>query len=147
VIGVKLRFERWLDGRSLDADAFIDPGADETYLSLRWVGEQAGRKRNLRPQASRLDPYEPARYRLEERSFVVMGGCELELSPAHPVLLMAQPPMAGFEDLLLGRDFLVAHRLLVVLDGAEETISILRPADEDNCRRRERVLDALDLRR
>jgi hypothetical protein len=143
VVRVKIRFERWLAGRSLDADAFVDPGADDTVLSLRWVEEHAGRGRHARPRASTPDPQDPAYGLLEEDAFVQIGGSELALAAGRKVRMMAQPPMAGFEDMLLGRDFLVAHRLLVILDGHDEAFSILHPADEDNRRRRDRVLDAI----
>lgn len=51
--------------------------------------------------------------------------------------------MTGFEDMLLGRDFLAAHRLLFVLDGEDEAFSMLLPADENNRQRRERILAEL----
>jgi len=47
--------------------------------------------------------------------------------------------MAGYEDILLGRDFLAAHGLLVVIDGEGHELSLLLPDDDDNRRRREDV--------
>lgn len=51
--------------------------------------------------------------------------------------------MTGFEDMLLGRDFLAAHGLLFVLDGQDEEFSMLLPLDDDNRQRRERILAEL----
>lgn len=143
VVRVTPRFEQWLGGRVIEADAFVDPGADDTVLSMRWVEEHAGRGRHAQPIFSTPDPRDLAYRLLEEEAFVQMGGCELALTTGSPVRLMAQPPMAGFEDVLLGRDFLAAHQLLVIFDGQDETVSILHPADDDSRRRRDRVLDAL----
>jgi hypothetical protein len=53
--------------------------------------------------------------------------------------------MPGWEDMLLGRDFLSAHKLLLVIDGDEGRFSLLLP-DDDNCAARARVLDALTSR-
>lgn len=143
VIQVKLRFERWLMGKPLDADAFVDPGADETILSLRWILEQGGWGRHSRPRSTTPDPQDPAHCLLREAAYVQIGGRELALNAGRPVRLMLQPPMAGFEDVLLGRDFLVAHGLLVLLDALEGSLSILDPADEDNQRRRGLVHEAM----
>lgn len=37
VVPVRIQFERWLGGKLLEADAFIDSGADCTLLSHRWI--------------------------------------------------------------------------------------------------------------
>jgi hypothetical protein len=138
-----LTFERWLGGRRLEADAFVDPGADETILSLRWVREQGGQGSHARPRTTLPDPRAPQHYLLDERATVEIAGCSLALGTARPVRVLPQPPMNGFEDMLLGRDFLAAHGLLFVLDAQDETFSMLLPADEDNRQRRERILAEL----
>lgn len=144
VLRVQLRFERWLGGLGRVADAFIDPGADETILSLRWIQGQGGRGRQARPRVSVPDPRLPGHYLLEEGVNVEIAGCELALGTTRPVRVLAQPPMPGFEDVLLGRDFLVSHRLLLLLDGQDQAFSILFPADAENQRQRESVLAALE---
>jgi hypothetical protein len=143
VLRVRLRFERWLGGEGRDADAFIDPGADETILSLRWIEELGGRGRRARPRVSVPDPHLPGHYLLEEEVKVEIAGCELALGTTRPVRVLAQPPMPGFEDVLLGRDFLAAHRLLLLLDGQDREFSILFPTDAENQRQREGILAAL----
>ncbi|WP_437925383.1 hypothetical protein WMF37_40985 [Sorangium sp. So ce291] len=143
VVRLCLRFERWLGGRRLEADAFVDPGADETILSLRWIQEQGGKGGQARPRTTLPDPRERHHYLLDEVATAEIGGRALALGTTHPVRILPQPPMSGFEDMLLGRDFLAAHRLLFVLDGEEETFSLLLPEDEDNQQRRRRILAEL----
>lgn len=138
VVRLGLRFERWLGGRPVEADAFVDPGADETILSLRWIEEQGGKGRHARPRMTLPDPREP-HYLLDEEATVEIAGATLALGTTRPVRVLPQPPMNGFEDMLLGRDFLTAHRLLFVLDGEEETFSMLLSDDQENRHRRERI--------
>lgn len=142
VVRLGLRFERWLGGRRLDLDAFVDPGADETILSLRWIHAQRGKGSHARPRMTLPDPREP-HYLLDEGATVEIAGCTLALGTTRPVRVLPQPPMNGFEDMLLGRDFLAAHRLLLVLDGEEESLSMLLPADDENRQRRERIVAEL----
>jgi hypothetical protein len=134
VVRVGIRFHRWLDGREVEADAFLDPGADVTVLSLRWVASVAERhapSTDLLLDGDFID--EDITVRIAERTLLVP---RTEIGPQ----LWSQPgPMAGYEDILLGRDFLVAHRLLLVVDGDERDLSLLLPDDEDNRRRREEV--------
>jgi hypothetical protein len=143
VVRLSVKFERWLSGRRLEADAFVDPGADETILSLRWVQEQGGKGRHARPRTTQPNLREPHHYLLDEGATVEIAGCTLALGTTRPVRVLQQPPMTGFEDMLLGRDFLAAHRLLFVLDGEDEAFSMLLPADEDNRLRRKRILAEL----
>ncbi len=143
VVRLRVSFERWLGGRPLEADAFIDPGADETILSLRWILEQGGKGSQARPRTTLPDPRWRDHYLLDEGTNVEIAGCTLALGTTQPVRILPQPPMNGFEDMLLGRDFLAAHRLLFVLDGEDETFSMLLPDDHDNRRRRERILAEL----
>jgi hypothetical protein len=140
VLRLGLTFERWMGGRRLDADAFFDPGADETCLSARWVKEQGGRGKHAQPRVRIPDPELPGI--LDEGLVVEMAGCSLPFS-AGRVRVTPQPPMAGFEDILLGRDFLAAHGLMFILDAEDEEFSILLPVDEDNRRRRSDILAAL----
>lgn len=145
VVRLHVTFARWLGGRRLEADAFVDPGADETILSLRWVQEQNGKGRHARPRTVLPDPRVPEHCLLDEEATVEIAGCALALGTTRPVRVLAQPPMAGFEDMLLGRDFLAAHGLLFILDGQAEEFSLLFPVDEDNQQRRERILTALSV--
>lgn len=41
VVPVELGFESWLGGRPIQAEAFLDPGADNSMISLRWIHETA----------------------------------------------------------------------------------------------------------
>ncbi|MFS8065096.1 MAG: hypothetical protein ACMG6S_01865 [Byssovorax sp.] len=143
VVRLHVTFERWLGGRRIEADAFIDPGADETILSLRWLQEQNEKGKYARPRTTLPDPRVREHYLLDEGATVEIAGCALALGTTRPVRVLAQPPMAGFEDMLLGRDFLAAHGLLFILDGQEEEFSLLFPVDDDNRQRRERILAAL----
>ena len=45
VLPVRVCFEGWLEGRDVDADAFLDPGSDGTILSWRWAALSAYRHR------------------------------------------------------------------------------------------------------
>lgn len=138
VLHLTLRFERWMDGRPLEADAFVDPGADQTILSLRWIQEQGGQGRHQTPRYALQRPGDLDSGLLDEAAAVQIAGQSLALGTTQVVRVMEQPP--GFEDILLGRDFLSAHQMLLVLDGKDETFSLLLPADHDNQRKRERIL-------
>jgi len=142
VLRVRIRFDQWFKEKRLEADAFIDSGADTTLISSRWVTEQGGVKRRARPKSSVLDPERADHYLLEEEAFVEIGGIELSLGSGLGIL--PAPALPGYEDILLGRDFLSRHRLLFVLDAGEATFSILKPSDEDNRLRRNQILRALD---
>ncbi len=52
------------------------------------------------------------------------------------------PSMQGYEDLLLGRDFMTQHRLLLMIDGAERSISLLAPQDPANQELRDSIVEA-----
>ena len=142
VLRVRIRFEQWMEGKSLEADAFIDPGADFTLISSRWIEGQGGIGEWERPISYANDLDKPDHFLLNESAFVEIGGVELSLGDA--VGITPSPTMPGYEDMLLGRDFLSAHHLLLVIDGEENTFSLLQPADEDNRGRREQIRRALD---
>ena len=148
VVPVELTFEYWLNGKSSRAEAFLDPGADNTYLSLRWLSEQAeaAGSTGLMPLAS------PTGY-IKENIKLSMGGYHLSLGDSdRPVWIGKQGhhidenlvEMPGCEDLLLGRDFITQHDLLLLVDGGEKSFSLLLPADTDNNQRREQILRAYD---
>ncbi len=143
VLRLRLSFERWMGGRPLDAEAFVDPGADDTILSLRWILEQGGKGSRAKPRIALQDPGDPDSGLLDEGAAVEIEGRALALGTTRRVRVMSQPPIPGFEDILLGRDFLAAHGLLFILDGQDQTFSMLLPADEDNQHRRERILAEL----
>ncbi len=52
--------------------------------------------------------------------------------------------MAGLEDMLLGRDFMTQHGLLLVVDGEREMLSLLLLSDDQNRELRDRVVSILD---
>ncbi len=139
VFRVGIRFGEWLDGREVEADAFLDPGADVTVVSARWVAsvmERHAPATDLRLDGDFID--EDVTVRIGSRALLVP---QTEMGPQ----LWSQPgPMAGYEDILLGRDFLLAHRLLLAIDGEEREFSLLLPDDEDNRRRFERVRSAFE---
>lgn len=147
IVPVKIDFEQWLDRRPMAADAFLDIGADHTMISRRWIREQA----ETAPPASPAEPKIGPDGLLIEEVHLTLGQQRFVLGDLdRPVVIADQDPetetsskMPGLEDLLLGRDFMTQHGLLVVIDGARRTFSILAPIDAANRRRRDRVLSSL----
>ncbi len=146
VISVELRFERWHGGQALQADAFLDPGADETIISSRWVSEQAVAtgKAGLVPQT---EPYGA----LREGVVVTIAGESLALGDADRLVWIGDQEdpespvaMAGLEDMLIGRDFMTQHGLLLVVDGEREMLSLLLPSDDQNRELRDQIVSILD---
>lgn len=145
ILNVEVGFEEWLADHSLPAEAFLDPGADSSFISLRWIEEQARAtgSKALRPKAN------PNGY-LFEAVHLSLGGQRLALGDSeHPVWIARQgdmegdePSMPGYEDLLLGRDFITQHGLMVLIDGGHQSFSILDPTDSDNQQRRDQALKA-----
>ncbi len=146
VVKVEITFEQWLDGTPLSADAFLDPGADNSFLSRRWIEEQA--------EAAGAEDPTPAideEGAIFERLHVLIAGCRLPLGNRQRPLWVGsqggvQEPerqMPGFEDLLLGRDFITLHGLLLVIDGEHRELSILAPEDASNRAKRDRILELL----
>lgn len=142
ILRVRIRFEHWFKERRLEADAFVDPGADVTSFSARWVQEQGGIKRRARPRCEVPDLDNPEHFRIVEAATIDIEGVELSLGD--DIRITPFTKTQGYEDILLGRDFLAAHKLLLLIDGQETTFSLLRPVDEDNQRRRRRILDEFD---
>lgn len=148
VVTVELQFQRWLHGQRLTADAFVDPGADHSLISLRWLLEQAQAH-----HPSSLTPRNNPDGLLTERVELSIGEWTVPLGDAsRPVWLFEQDylettetsSLPGYEDLLLGRDFLCQHDLLFIVDGKKRSFSMLAPTDEDNRKRRERILLELE---
>ena len=148
VMRVRVRFAHWLGGNDVEADAFVDPGADTSVLSWRWAAlawDATGRQGELDYEGDVI----------REDVFVIIHGCSLRL-PATAIgpSIMPQdvPPqpgdMPGWEDLLLGRDFLSAHKLLLVVDGDRDggRFSMLLPDDDDNRAVRAAVMAAFEPR-
>ncbi len=90
--------------------------------------------------------------------YLHLGGRRLPLGhSAHPIVLGRQEEeddvpirMPGFEDIILGRDFLSQQKLLLVVDFDEQDFFdffVLLPEDHENQQRRERVRVALTARR
>jgi hypothetical protein len=146
VIPVELIFEEWLSSEPQAAEAFLDPGADTSMLSLRWAHARAAEA-----NTPFLKPKSTATGAILEEVGLKIGGIRLSLGdPSQPPLLADQdermlsfPAMPGYEDLLLGRDFITQHELMVVIDGKEESLSLLAPLDAENRQVRERILETL----
>jgi hypothetical protein len=148
VLALHIQFERWLGGRPLRAEAFIDPGADCTLLSHRWLET---RWKEALPGAKLRRPVMSPRGYVRENVSMIIAGHRLDFPPSPQ--LAWQPAggtqqadlreMSGYEDLLLGRDFLRHHGLLLVVDGGGE-FSLLLPDDADNIRRRDAVRRAFE---
>ncbi|WP_438033275.1 hypothetical protein [Sorangium sp. So ce204] len=146
VVPIRIQFERWLGGTPLEADVFIDSGADCTLLSHRWL--EACWRTALPRETLRLPLIGPGGW-IREKVSISIGGCVLQLSPSPQLAWQvggAERPelreMSGYEDLLLGRDFLRHYGILLVIDS--ENFSLLLPDDEDNRRRRDQVRRALE---
>src|SRR5580692_308373 len=112
VVRVRVRFAEWLPGE-LAADAFVDPGADGTMLSHRWA--LSCRREVAVKRALIVEPHPllDAEANILETVSVAIGQSgwldlpsELQLARQggpHPEQLRDMP---GYEDILLGRDFL-----------------------------------------
>lgn len=134
LLRVQVRFQQWLEGREVEADAFIDPGADLTVVSVRWAALLADR------HGPTTDLLMDGGFILED--VLVTIGSQALLVPkteAGPQLWSQPGDMGGYEDILLGRDFLTAHGLLLVIDGDRSDFSLLFPGDEENRRLRDQV--------
>lgn len=146
VLGVHLVFEDWLAGLPLQAEAFLDPGADHTLISQRWIAEQATQNVSKEPT-----PWISPNGRLLETIHISIDKWHASLGVSgKPVWLLEQDygpddpaSLPGYEDLLLGRDFLSQHGLLVVIDGEGRDFSIIAPDDSENRRRRDQIISLL----
>ncbi len=147
VLTVGIQFERWLDNRRIKAEAFVDPGADRTMLSMRWLQGVADREGcytrpllsnrgviregiSLEIAGKKLNPNDSIGLGMQEKDDRVEG---LQL-----------PWIPGLEDMLLGRDVLTRHGLLLLVDGAGHCFSLLSPCDDENRDRRGRIRSAFD---
>ena len=147
VLRVDIVFEQWLDASPLKADAFLDPGADSSLLSQRWIEEQA--------VASQVEDRSPAideNGAVFEGVHVVISDCRFRLGGSErPLWVRAQENevdaaslMPGLEDLLLGRDFIAHNDLLFVIDGQLRQFSLLAPLDRENQQKREQILEIFE---
>lgn len=147
-----LTFEYWLNGDSVDADVFIDPGADATVISWRWISKVA----QTRPSSDTAPMLDGSLLREEfyvqfapgqeplRCARACIGWQEAPDSPLpRPIGL---PKMPGHEDILLGRDFLTQNGLLLLIDGKDRSFSLLHPGDPDNRRSRVEILRVLGVR-
>lgn len=164
VLRLKARFARWQADVEVDADAFVDPGADVSFLSERWLRSHAPA-----PPAQRLPSLRHKSYPDGQRDRILVEPLMLSVSGrTFTVPLTSEGPrirlqdlgdgrpnaenttekwadMGGYEDILLGRDFLDANDLLLVIDGAGRRFSLVVPDDEDNQRRRAAIRGALSI--
>ena len=158
VFPVSVQFARAQEARPIHADAFLDTGAPYSVVSLLWLAERAGVRRFVELPATDTNG------RVQEQVTISVGSSVLRLRDTR---LMRQgdtigdrPPaqwhadarlcatwramqeLPGFDDVLLGRDFLIANRLLLILDGAAEEprFSLLFPDDLSNRVRRRLIL-------
>lgn len=147
ILDVQLEFETWLGGQSLAAEAFLDPGADSSIVSMRWIRERAAasRRPSTRPK---IDPagqiIEDVRIRLGSDCLPIgdrKGAIWVGRQDENDSVPFSMP---GLEDLILGRDFLTRHGLLVLIDGEAKIVSLLLANDEDNRRRRSLARAAFD---
>jgi len=157
VVPVRVGFSPWHEGQMFEADAFIDTGCDCTLISWRWLVEQVG-------IASEEDaPYFSDGWKIEEDVEVEIAGHRFGI-PEGKAALRAQGDftaavdwlgretwqspewrMAGHEDLLLGRDFLIHNRLVLAFSGVTSRFSLLVGGDADNDRRMHVVAEAMGL--
>lgn len=150
VITLGVSFEDWRGGKSISADVFLDPGADRTMFSWRWLIEKAKANQDDRPEHD-------LGWRISERVSLVLGGRRLDVPEVEKTFgcLRGQgadcPPwledvrwrtcgLPGFEDALIGRDFLVHNRCFLGIDGRRSEFSLLLPDDEENQKRYKNVL-------
>jgi hypothetical protein len=156
VVRVSVRFEQWERDARKQADAFIDPGADVTAFSHRWLVEG---DLELYPE-----PEARADGLFKENASIEIGGrwFDIPLTGEGPVVYRELPrrysdgyqvpecpwenarPANWLDDLLIGRDFLAHHKLLICLDAGEKTISLLFPGDAENRERRNKILSIID---
>lgn len=174
-LGIRVRFEHWANGSELDAEAFLDPGCDQTLISMAWAMSKCGGKAPYYPPIANYCAFlrEDAQFIINDVAFSFRVPASTKdkskvatLQPqfALPNLshfkdtidqaTMTQlefdaqvfhaPDMPGYEDILLGRDFLRAFQLLLVIDGKTRDTSLLYPGDGANRARRMKVLEVLD---
>ncbi len=146
VVDVELAFEEWLGTAPLRAEAFLDPGADSSMLSSRWIREQ----RHAAGAADHSKPKIAPDGRFIERVELIIAGEVFPLGDAERPLWVGNQDdpgaalldMPGQEDVLVGRDFITQHGLLLQIDGEQSTISLLAPRDQANRDRRDSILRA-----
>lgn len=158
VVTVDVHFENWLGGRCFPAEVFIDPGADCTIISLRWIEKHALEADRPGDRTPNIDPctkiIENTIIRMDEKDLEIprniLGprlGKQGPLPTGHHLTrdqLNNLWSMPGYEDILIGRDFLTRHRIMLLVDGEDRKFSMLYPIDSDNRRRRKIILGALD---
>ena len=153
VLSVQVRFDSFRAGSPLPLQAFIDPGADFTFFSLRWIAQQATRPL----ETPRFDSHHILR---EKTTIEIAGqllkvptgprGARLGRQGAAPLgweqssVWDDAPVMNGYEDALLGRDFLYENDLLLLANFGEYWFSLLHPGDVENLRRRAQIIRAFD---
>lgn len=147
VVRVRVRFGQWLGGREVEADAFVDTGADTTVVSWRWAAQLVD---------DRDQPAIPVDENMNicEDVCVLVGGRALAVprGPQGPYMASQTDTeaeseqleeMPGYEDILLGRDFLSEHKLLLVVDADEHCFSLLLPDGASSIGARALVRDTL----
>ena len=136
----RVRFAHWLDGKETEADIFVDPGADATILSWRWTALAFDQHRSSTRLSMKKRDF------IGEDLFLHVGRRWLKVprTEVGPRILSQPGKMPGYDDILLGRDFLDAHGILTVIDGEARQLSLLLPDDNDNRARRDQILGALD---
>lgn len=155
IIDIHVRFELWRPAERFPAQVFVDPGADCTFFSWRWFAEVTGcalpgKHPMLGPRWTIVDDV-----RLEIGNRILNAPVSAfrkqgdepkwlnSLDPSDPACGL--PPLPGYEDGLLGRDFLLHHRSLFLIDGRGSNFSVLIPDDVNNEAHYNAVIGALPM--
>lgn len=140
VVDLQIVFERWLKPSVLHAEAIFDSGADCTLVSYRWLTEtyvaQMGSSKRFYP------PVPNPVGEIVERACVRMGGTQLVLprttriarqgGVGRPLQFFADMP--GYEDIILGRDFLRDNGLMLAIDGHVRDTALVSDLGESKLR-------------
>ncbi len=150
VAQVQMRFSTEAGEVEHSGQAFVDPGADRSILSLRWlraIGLAAVCDHNLSILNLLSVAIGDAAFPTSDEFRPVVrkqGQRPDSMTAAEGDLWRQARVMPGKEDLLLGRDFLNANRLLLLVDGVEEEFSLVWAMDKENRRLRRSILAKLD---
>jgi len=142
VVRVFVRFGKWAERAELQAEAFIDPGADVTTFRRSWFGRFTAVASQPTPWVSGDPADKRGRAVSEPFEFRFGTGPWLE-GPVSTIERADDRDFPGHEDILIGRDFLTQNGLLLVIDGATKTYSLLHPGDDANRGTRERIRQAI----
>lgn len=118
LLRTRFRLSNWLDERAFDLDACIDTGADVSVIRREWFLEH-GPLPVMDHERCLVDP-----------SFIELDGGWLDLPQlTGPIIAASEDDIVdwGSEDAILGRDFLVYHRMKLTLDFGEQAYTLSEP--------------------